>query len=211
MPWFIRIGRAHPRLLSGAGLGAIVIALLPHEWRLTTRLIVGWDVGVALYLVLTYLIIARSDVARIRNRAAREDEGRFAILTLTTAAALASLGAILVELRAAHGETPLHLVLAAATILLSWFFIHTIFALHYAHEFYGHCGKGSGLAFPGDENPDYWDFVYFSLVIGMTSQVSDVAVTNKPIRRTVSAHGVVSFIFNTSLLALTINIAASAI
>ena len=98
------------------------------------------------------------------------------------------------------------------TILSSWFFIHMIFALHYAHEFYGERGgKKSGLKFPDDEDPDYWDFVYFSFVIGMTAQVSDVAVTSKGIRQTVTAHAIVSFLFNVSLLALTINIAANVI
>ena len=110
------------------------------------------------------------------------------------------------------GRTPRQLALATATIALSWAFTHTIFALHYAHDFYGERGaKQGGLNFPGDDEPDYWDFVYFSFVIGMTSQVSDVAVTSKLIRRTVNAHGIVSFFFNATLLALTVNIAASAI
>jgi len=130
------------------------------------------------------------------------------------AAALASLGAIFAELgTSTPGESrpPSHLVLATLTILLSWAFIHTIFALHYAHEFYDEAA-GQGMTFPGgDPNPDYWDFVYFSFVIGMTSQVSDVAITSKVIRRTVAAHGVVSFLFNAALLALTVNIAAGAI
>jgi uncharacterized membrane protein len=96
------------------------------------------------------------------------------------------------------------------TIFLSWAFIHTMFALHYAHEYYDR--TAGGMAFPGDDRePDYWDFVYFSFVIGMTSQVSDVGVTSKEIRRTVTAHGVVAFVFNVALLALTINLAASAI
>ena len=96
--------------------------------------------------------------------------------------------------------------------MLSWAFIHTIFSLHYAHEFYGESGAVGGLAFPGGETePDYWDFVYFSFVIGMTSQVSDVGITNREIRRTAAAHGVVSFFFNAALLALTVNIAASAL
>ena len=103
------------------------------------------------------------------------------------------------------------LVLATLTILLSWTLIHTIFALHYAHEFYDETA-GRGMSFPGhDAHPDYLDFVYFSFVIGMTSQVSDVAITSKLIRRTATVHGVVSFLFNAALLALTINIAASAI
>ena len=95
--------------------------------------------------------------------------------------------------------------------MLSWFFIHTIFALHYAHEFYGSGGKTSGLDFPGNEEPDYWDFVYFSFVIGMTAQVSDVTVAARPIRHVVIGHWIVAFFFNASLLALMVNIAASAI
>src|SRR5207253_10318387 len=104
-----------------------------------------------------------------------------------------------------------HLLLATLTIHLPCAFTHTIFALHYAHEFYDETA-GRGMSFPGgDPNPDYWDFVYFSFVIGMTSQVSDVAITSKVIRRTATVHGIVSFLFNAALLALTVNIAASAI
>ena len=183
-------------------------------WRPTTRLLVGWDIGIALYLVLAFHMMARSDVHRIRHRAAAQDEGQFMILVLTVGAALASLAAIFVELASSGGHRqPSHLALATVTILLSWAVIHTIFALHYAHEFYDDdAGSVRGMAFPGgDEEPDYWDFVYFSFVIGMTSQVSDVGVTRKEIRRTVAAHGIVSFLFNAALLALTVNIAASAI
>ena len=96
--------------------------------------------------------------------------------------------------------------------MLSWAFTHTIFALNYAHDFYGeHGGKKSGLNFPGKEAPDYWDFVYFSFVIGMTAQVSDVGITDRIIRRTATVHGIISFVFNTALVALMVNIAASAI
>jgi len=211
-----RIVRARPRLFLSALLGLFIIAALfaATDWKVATRLLIGWDVGVALYLVLAYQVMARSDVHRIRRRAAMQDEGRIAILVLTAGAALASLGAIVVELGATHGSTrtPAQLVIATVTIVLSWAFTHTMFALHYAHEFYGeNRGKGGGMAFPGTDEPDYWDFVYFSFVIGMCAQVSDVAVTSKAIRRTVSAHGIVSFLFNAALLALTVNIAASAI
>lgn len=102
------------------------------------------------------------------------------------------------------------LVLATITIGLSWVLIDTMFALHYAHEFCDPSGV-PGLAFPGgEEEPDYWDFVYFALVIGMTAQVAAVGITTKEIRRTVVAHGVVSFFFNVALLSLSGNIAASA-
>jgi uncharacterized membrane protein len=214
--FLVRIVRARPRLFASALFGLTVIALLPAVLRFATRLLVGWDAGVALYLTLVYYLVAVSQVSHIRLRARVEDEGKTAILVLTAAAALASLGAIVAELGSSStggsARSPAHLILATVTIVMSWAFTHTIFALHYAHDFYQeNGGKGGGLAFPGREEPDYWDFVYFSFVIGMTSQVSDVAIISKTMRRTASAHGIVSFVFNAALLALAVNIAASAI
>jgi uncharacterized membrane protein len=212
----VRVVRARPRLFISLGVFVAISAVLSAvtTWRLSPRLLVGWNIGMCLYLVLALHMMAVSDVVSIRRRAAAEDEGKFAMLVLTVASALASLAAIVAELSSTlkgGARQPTQLVLAITTIVLSWAFIHTMFALHYAHEFYDDEG-GGGLTFPGpDEDPDYWDFMYFSFVIGMTSQVSDVGVTCKPIRRTVAAHGVVSFVFNVALLALTVNIAASAI
>jgi uncharacterized membrane protein len=213
LPRIVRLVRARPRLFLAAVLGIVIGLVLPSEWRATTRLLVGWDAGVGLYLALAFHAMAKADVARIRRRAAMLDEDRVAFLILTAGAALATIGAIVAELGDKEtARAPAHLALAVVTIALSWAFTHTIFALHYAHEFYiENRYEDGGLAFPGKEQPDYWDFAYFSLVIGMTSQVSDVAVTAKGIRRTVLAHGVVSFFFNVALLALTVNIAASAL
>ena len=213
LPRIVRAVRARPRLFLSAALGVVIGLLLPSEWRGTTRLLVTWDVGVGLYLALAFQAMAMADTARIRRRAAMLDEDRVAFLILTAGAALATIGAIVAELGDKEtARAPAHLALAIVTIALSWAFTHTIFALHYAHEFYiENRYQDGGLAFPGKEQPDYWDFAYFSLVIGMTSQVSDVAVTAKGIRRTVLAHGVVSFFFNVALLALTVNIAASAL
>jgi uncharacterized membrane protein len=212
----VRVIRARPRLFTSGLVGTLVVAVLPPPWRMATRLLVAWDVAVALYLALVYRLMARSRVGHIRSRARIEDEGRTTILALSAAAALASLGAIVVELGSSSspggGRPPAQLALAMSTIVLSWAFTHTIFALHYAHDFYSDDGgQGGGLQFPGGEEPDYWDFVYFSFVIGMTSQVSDVAITGKSIRRTAAAHGVISFVFNAALLALMVNIAASAL
>ena len=180
------------------------------------RGLVGWNIGIGLYVILAIEMMARADVHQIRRRAAAQDEGAIVILVLTVATAVASLLAIVALLgTSAVGAAQRRLidpdlVLAIITIGLSWAFIHTMFALHYAHEFYDQDGV-PGLTFPGGEKePDYWDFVYFALVIGMTSQVADVGITTKEIRRTVAAHGVVSFFFNVALLALTVNIAASA-
>jgi len=216
LPYLVRVIRGRPRLSVSLLAAVVVLLLLPARWWVTTRLLMAWDLGITLYLLLVYQVIVRAEVGHIRQYAAIEDEGRFEILVLTASAALASLGAIIVELASAPNAGPLgrpaQLILATLTILLSWIFTHTIFALHYAHEFYDENDEnGGGLVFPGGEEPDYWDFVYFSFVIGMTSQVSDVAVTNKSIRRTVTVHGVLSFVFNAALLALTVNIAASAI
>jgi len=158
------------------------------------------------------LVLWRCDIARLRRRASEQDEGAFAILLLSMAATLASLVAIVFELgavkQAANEHIVVHVLLAMATIVLSWTFTHTIFSLHYAHEFYGE-GRDKttgGLTFPGESKPDYLDFLYFSLVIGMTSQVSDVAITSRSIRRVAALHGALSFFFNLTVLALTVNL-----
>jgi uncharacterized membrane protein len=178
-----------------------------------TRLLLAWDVGIVVYLVLALAMMSRFDLARVRERAAAQDEGGLAILVLTVAAAIASVGAIVAELGYAAGEESRapYFTLAVVTILVSWTFIHAIFALHYAHEYYGEDAEGGGLQFPNDARPDYWDFVYFAFVIGMTFQVSDVAVTSKVLRRLVVAQGAVSFVFNVAILALVVNVAAGLI
>jgi uncharacterized membrane protein len=173
--------------------------------------LIGWDAFAALYLVLVYAMMLQSGHGSIRRHAIMEDDGRFLILLMTGLGAFASIAAIVFELGARHGVAAL--VLAMLTITLSWATVHTAFALHYAHDYYGDSTPG-GLQFPsGDksDHADYWDFVYFSFVIGMTAQVSDVGITDKVIRRTATVHGIISFVFNTALLALTVNIAASAI
>jgi uncharacterized membrane protein len=211
---WVRAVRTRPRLFLSILLGFIVLAFLPGGWRFATRSLVAWDIALGLYLVLAFRLMANCGVSRIKLRAAVQDEGRITILVLVVASALAALLSILAELGGAQGanKEPAHLALAAVTIVLSWAFTHTIFAIHYAHEYYGeNAHPGGGLNFPGESPPDYWDFVYFSFVVGMTSQVSDVAVTSSALRRLVAAHGVVSFIFNATLLALTVNIAAGAI
>ncbi len=212
----LRVFWVRQRLFGSIGVGILVAAVLLtlRTWKPISSVLIGWDVAVLLYLALSFHLMAGSDVHDMRRRAAEQDEGRFAMLVLTIAAAIASLGAIFVELAVptnGGARQPFQLALAAGTIVLSWAFIHTIFALHYAHEFYDEVDPG-GMDFPGgDKEPDYWDFVYFSFVIGMTSQVSDVGITSKLIRRTATAHGILSFLFNAALLALTVNIAASAI
>jgi uncharacterized membrane protein len=211
--YLLRVGMAHKRLILSATIGVVVMLVVPAAP--ITRMLIGWDVGVLIYLVAAAVVMTRcSSVSEMQNNAAVQDEGGFAILILSIAAAVASLGAIFAELSTIERTSPsygLYIALAIGTVVLSWAFTHTIFALHYAHAFYGEHLRKSGLTFPGDGQPDYWDFVYFAFVIGMTFQVSDVAITHKSIRRMVVAHGALSFFFTAAIISVTVNIAANVI
>jgi uncharacterized membrane protein len=211
----LRLARLHARLLISVAIGvAVTLALAVTDWRLATRVLIGWDVGIGFYLISTYLLVSRSTVNEIRRRAAIQDEGAAALLVLVPAAAIASLVAIVAKVANPESATGwIDLAFGMGTILLSWLFLHIVFALHYAHEYYGERSDDQigGLKFPGQQGPDYWDFVYFSFVIAMTSQVSDVAITSKVIRRVATIHGVLSFFFNVSVLALTVNMVSNLI
>jgi uncharacterized membrane protein len=214
-----------PRL-SGSLLGGIVLyALLPTRMGQPQRMTVAWDCAILGFLVLTGLMAASATPEKMRWRAQFQDTNKWAILGLTIAATLAGLLSIGLVLPDAKHQPDLlaraSVALAGLTILLSWVFAHTMFALHYAHEFYGDRRGGpvgkddkpapshaGGLAFPEEKTPDYWDFLYFSFVVGMTCQVSDVQVTSRSMRRLTLGHGLVAFLFNTVILALSINIAA---
>jgi uncharacterized membrane protein len=153
-------------------------------------------------------VVRRATPEGLKRVAAALDEGRWGILGVTIVAALASLGAIVIELARAHG-TPhagLASALAGVTVILSWFFVHTIFATHYAHAFWR---DGDGLAFPGNASPNYGEFLYFSFCIAVASQVSDVSTQTPGMRQLVFAHSMVAYLFNTAVIALGVNIAAS--
>ena len=212
---------AGSRVLFCAAVAAIVVAVLPETMRLSIRLACGWVVGVALYLGATLLIIVGAPPERVRQRARLVDPRRSVILAIIVAAAAASLIALGFTLqREAHeGAAALaaRLTLAGLTVVASWTVTHTVFALHYAHHYYGDGpapgadDDRGGLAFPGDALPDYWDFLYFSFVVGMTCQVSDVQVTSRAMRRMTLVHGVLSFFFNTVILALSVNLLAGSL
>jgi uncharacterized membrane protein len=212
MPAPVRVVYARPRTFVSIAIGLVSFFLLPDSLRLVTRLLLAWDIFAAFYGVLAYAMMLRCDHSNIRRNAILQDDGRFLILLVTALGAFASIAAIVLELGASK-RGAYELTLAVVTIVLSWAAVHTTFALHYAHDYY-RGAKPGGLQFPsGDKNDpvDYWDFVYFSFVIGMTAQVSDVGITDRTIRRTATAHGIISFVFNTALVALMVNIAASAI
>ncbi len=213
-PWVVRFVHFHIRLFIAIAIGVAAFFVLPGSWPWITRMVAAWDVGMVIYLgAVAAMMLRAADHAPQQRADTQEDEGAIAILLLATVAATASLGAIFAELAQVKSDDPAygyHVALAVGTVLLSWAFTQTIFALHYAYAFYGEGQHAKGLKFPDDDKPDYWDFIYFSFVIGMTFQVSDVQVSNKGIRRLVAAHGVVSFLFNTTVIALTVNMATKA-
>lgn len=211
-----RFFTSRPRLF-GSVIAGMLVAILEPLWLAPhglTRLIVGWNAGAWLYLLLAWHMIVRSTHEHIRIRALREDEGRVLILSMVVVAALVCLGAIVVELAVAKdlqgSDRYAHMALAGLTIFSSWTFTHVMFALHYAHDYYSAEARGGhgGLAFPGGQPPDYWDFIYFSAVIGTSGQTADVSLTSRGMRRTGLVHCVLAFFFNTMLIALTINIAS---
>lgn len=206
----VRIVRAHIKLFVAAALGVVLFLILPDTVPAATRTLIAWNVAIGLYLAVAAFVTSRFELSRVRKRAEEEDEGGALILILTVAAAAASLVAIFIELGDASGKRAglFSAALALSTVVLSWFFIHVIFAFHYAHEFYGEAKDGDkgGLKFPADDQPEYWDFVYFSFAIGTTSQVTDVLVTGKAMRRLVVGHGIVSFFYNVAVLALMVSL-----
>ena len=215
-PWLLRFVVARPRLLIAGLTGFLCTLLLPVALAAhpVTRLIIGWNAGAILYLGLAARMMFWSSHERMRHRALQQDEGRFVILGLVVSAAIISLGAIVAELAVAKDMQGTlryaHIILAAVTILSSWAFTQVMFALHYAHDYYAAEMRGNpgGLEFPGGHAPDYGDFLYFACVIGTSGQTADVNFTNRIMRRTGLVHCVPAFFFNTTLVALTINIAS---
>ncbi|HJS86208.1 MAG TPA: DUF1345 domain-containing protein [Acetobacteraceae bacterium] len=214
LAWRIAVSR--PRLWAGVACGVLAWVLLPAALSTTTRAVVAWDCGALLFLGLAAFLFGTERRSRVAADAARQQEGEWTIFSLTIAATVFSLAAILGEFATTkdlHGvQRDLHIALMAGTLLISWLTIHILFAFRYAHEFYA-CDinpsdPDGGLEFPGEQHPDYLDFVYFALVLGMTFQVSDVQITARKMRRLATVHGLLSFLFNTIILALSVNLAA---
>jgi len=209
------------RLVSTFLVGALTYLVLPAWLDLSSRILTSWNVAIVLYLILVTIMMVRSTHESMRQRARQLDEGRHAVLLLAVAAALGSLVAIVFELYGLRNASPdivaLHIGLALSTIISAWSFVHVIFTEHYAHGFYRDLDKaedvadedrGKGLRFPGQPRPDYLDFLYFSFTIGVANQTADTEVVSRGMRVLVLIHSVISYFFNTIILALTINIAA---
>ena len=201
----------HKRFYIAAGLG-ILTSTLTRMLDLPLHLAVAGDAFFLVYL-LSMLGMARSATpSELRTRAAVKDEGIVLIVLITLAAIGLSLGSIFALLNEPGKPDAGRLVLSVISVPFGWTTLHTIMAFHYAHVFYGPhpSDKGTdagGLGFPSTEEPGSWDFLYYSFVVGMTAQVSDVQVLSTAMRRVTLAHGVVSFFYNTVLLALAVNVA----
>lgn len=206
--------RARPRLVIAVLAGVFVAGMLPVAMGWVTRGLLGWNVGVWLYLALIVMMMIRADHTHIRRVAAAQAEGAPVVLLVVVLAAMVSLAGIVAELSAAKVPgTPHawpHLVFALATVLGSWLLIPINFTLTYASVFYA-TGK-HGLVFPDTDprfEPHYGDFLYFAFTIAVASQTADIAVGSPAMRRLVLLHAIVSFAFNTAILAFAINVAAS--
>ena len=206
------------RLVYGLAAGLATAALpLPLAWPL--RGLLGWCAGVAIYLLLAWWLAMGFDARRTRERAQAQDEPSVVIFLMLLLATLACVAAIVFMMQQSRdlsglGRT-LHIALSMAALAASWLFIQAIFAFHYAHRYYQEEKRkqpaGAGLLFPGGLDPDYFDFLYYAHVVGMTSQVSDVQVTSRAMRRLTTVHAVLSFAFNMLILALSINVVAGAL
>jgi len=216
MAWLRAFWRHTPLMLAlAAGLGlGIALALTENDYADLTRMLIAWDVALGVYLATVWLQTRGITSQHMIEHAAEVDEGRYFVLFVSLAGVLASLTAIILELQSKlePGMTKnAHVAFVFITVAISWLFVHTSFAKHYAHEYYGPAEGGGirqGLIFPGGEAPDFADFFHFALVIGVAAQTADIQISAKPIRRIVTLHGGLAFVFNTVILALTINLAA---
>lgn len=212
----LRIARSRPRLWSAVAIGVLVFVLLPAagDWRATSRALVAWNAFAVLYLAMALHETWGASSAQMQRRAQRLNEGRVLVLALTVAAAVAVLVAVGSQLAVVKTLAPLaratHIAVAALTVATSWLFTQTLFTLHYAHDFYALRSRGLAdpLLFPGTSEPLYSDFFYFACVIGTSGQTADVAFVGSSLRPVGTLHCVLAFAFNTTVLALTINIAA---
>ncbi|SKA22203.1 Uncharacterized membrane protein [Enhydrobacter aerosaccus] len=212
--------RLHRLLLSRRRLflamvaGALLFLALPPSIRLVTRILMGWDLTAAIYVVSVFAMIARSTVHTCHKRASLYDEKDWVITVIVVTSAAASLGTIFSELaviKSAQATPWISMLVTGATVVLSWTFTHLVFALHYANLYYrpNEQGVPGGLEFPGNRPPDYRDFVYYAFVIGCAAQTADVNTISPAMRRVSLIQGVISFVFNTAILALSINVGAS--
>jgi uncharacterized membrane protein len=199
----------HPGLSSAAGVFVLMLLAFTDLHAPARGLLLAFNAASLFFLLLIVRMMARSTLRSMRARAEQAQEGRWVVLGTGLVVTLATLVALGLELGSKSADAPLKVLLSCSTIVLTWVFVNTLFALHYAHQYHDpRRTSPPGLAFPGADEPDYWDFMYFAFVIGMTFQVSDIQITGRALRRFALMHGVLAFFFNVVIIALTVNIVA---
>jgi uncharacterized membrane protein len=206
---------AHYRLYLSLLIGAVTFFFIRHVPSVPAVTLITWIAIALSIIILDWITILSAHPKDIRKVASLEDSSRFTIFLFVMVASLASLIAMYLLLKSTKGESEEtvtgYIFLAMTAVVVSWWLVHTVFTMRYAHLYYntdeGKKTPIGGLEFPGDDkDPDYLDFVYFSFVVGMTFQVSDVEISSKQIRRLAWAHGLIAFAFNTAIVALSINV-----
>jgi uncharacterized membrane protein len=204
--------RQQPRFHFAVGLFLVLFGLLVLlPVAPVNALLFAFDAAALVFLGLLVHMFAGAGKTAMLRRAREEDQGRYGVLMTGVSLSVVVLVALGLELHAAEGGGLTQIVLAAGTLMLSWLFMNAMFAVHYAHAYYGddlqadQCG---GLQFPGNDEPDYWDFAYFAIVVGMTFQVSDVQITDRSLRRAVLIQSMIAFFFNVIIIAITVNVVA---
>jgi len=203
----------HTKLWVAAVAGVVIAMALPSRWMVISRVLAGWNVAMFIIVPLTYIRMRHLDAKQLRARYEEEDPTAPVIVVFVIAAALLSVAAIVALLatlkHAAPAERLAHLVLAGMTVGNSWLLVHTMFTVHYADIYYSVAeGAPAPLAFPETREPLFWDFVYFSFTIGVACQTADVATTQTGIRRTVTVHSIIAFVFNLVILGFALNVLA---
>ena len=194
-----------PVYWTAALLAVLVFALLAQQTYLPRALLLGFNTGALFYVVSAFYMMSTTHASAIKQRAIHQQEGKWTALAVSIVTALVVLVALSMELHAAKTKSIWEVALAGSTIFLAWFFVALVFAQEYAHSYYM---ADKGLDFPGEPEPDYWDVTYFSLVLNMTCQTSDVAINTRHMRRLVLLHSVIAFFFNVIILAITVNVVA---
>ncbi|OOG64985.1 hypothetical protein B0E46_06255 [Rhodanobacter sp. B04] len=202
--------KVRPRMVVSLVIFIITsAALVASGLRPTIAVLLGFDLGALVFLAILARMFNQASPTSMRTQAQEQDTGRWGILWSGVVLSTVVLVALSNELHAAKAGGALAIGVGALSVVLSWLFLNTMFAIHYAHGFYGDFGdKHSGLDFPDTAEPDYWDFAYFAIVIGMTFQVSDVQITSRYLRRVALLHSVIAFFFNVFIIAITVNIVA---
>ncbi|GLG85086.1 DUF1345 domain-containing protein [Acinetobacter calcoaceticus] len=216
---FQHLGRSvrnRPHFFIALFIGFITASILTWltSWQWSTILLVSWNASVSVYLLYILQLMKSCDHSQMQQQAKKQDESKWVIMLIVLLALAMCLVAILIQLSQLPSESSAklgHVALALLTIVSAWLFMHSVFALHYAHDFYMALSRNEengGLDFPGTEHPTYPDFLYFSYIIGTSAQTADVSITTKHMRLLNLFHAVLSFGFNTTILAICINVAA---